>query len=61
MAWLGHDEDLQGTIESEEDVKITHAKEEQGWVFYGTGFIIPLGLFGLGLGRISLRRRRGNA
>ena len=61
VAWLGHDEDLQGTIESEEDVKITHAKEEQGWVFYGTGFIIPLGLFGLGLGRISLRRRRGNA
>ncbi len=61
ISWLAHDEALQGTIESEEDVKIQHAKDEQGWIFYGTGFIIPLGFFGLGLGRISLRRRRGNA
>lgn len=61
VSWLAHDEALQGTIESEEDVKIQHAKAEQGWIFYGTGFIIPLGFFGLGLGRIRLRRRRGNA
>lgn len=61
MAWLTHDESTGGTIESEEDIKIQHAKAEQGWIFYATSFLIPLALFGLGLGRISLRRRRGNA
>lgn len=61
MSWLSHDEGMSGTIQSEEDVKIEHAKDEQGWVFYGTAFILPAAFLGLGLGRLSVRRRRGNA
>ena len=61
IAWLAEDEALGGTVESEEDVKIEHSKEGQGWMFYGTGFIVPLGLLGLGVARIRLRKKGGAA
>ncbi len=61
VSWLGHDEELAGTVNSEEDVKIEHTRQGQGWVFYATSGLVPLGLLGLGLTRLRLRRRRGGA
>lgn len=61
IAWLAEDEALAGTVESEEDVKIEHSKEGQGWMFYGTAFIVPLALLGLGMGRIRMRNKGGAA
>ena len=61
IAWLAEDEALAGTVESEEDVKIEHSKEGQGWMFYATAFIVPLGLLGLGVGRIRRRTKGGAA
>jgi len=61
IAWLAEDEALSGTVESEEDVKIEHSKEGQGWMFYGTAFIMPLGLLALGAGRIRMRNKGGAA
>lgn len=61
IAWLAEDEALAGTVESEEDVKIEHSKEGQGWWFYGAAFIVPFGLLGLGLGRIRKRNKGGAA
>ena len=61
IAWLAEDEALGGTVESEEDVKIEHSKEGQGWMFYGTAFIVPLGLLTLGAGRIRMRKKGGAA
>lgn len=60
IAWLAEDEALGGTIESEEDVKIEHSKAGQGWIFYGTGFIFPLALLSIGIGRIRMRTRGGD-
>ena len=61
MAWLGREDALAGTVNSENDVKIEHTKEGQGVWFYGTTFAVPLMFLGLGLGRIRLRRRQGGA
>jgi hypothetical protein len=61
IAWLAEDEALAGTVESEEDIKIEHSKAGQGWMFYGTAFIVPFGLLGLGLGRIRRRTKGGAA
>jgi len=57
FAWLAQDNAMAGTVNSEEDVKIEHSKEGQGWFFYGTAFVAPLSLFGLGMIRIQLRRK----
>ena len=61
IGWLVQDQALAGTIESEEDVKIEHTKEGQGWVFWGSSVIIPMVIFGLGLVRLRLRRQGGSA
>ncbi|MEC8425357.1 MAG: Gldg family protein [Myxococcota bacterium] len=61
VSWLGHDDALAGTVNSEEDVKIEHNKEGQGWIFYSTSAFGPLGLLGLGLVRLRVRRKRGAA
>jgi hypothetical protein len=61
VSWLGHDDSLAGTVNSEEDVKIEHTKEGQGWIFYSTSGLVPLGLLGLGLIRLRVRRKRGVA
>ena len=57
IAWLAEDDALGGTVESEEDIKIEHSKEGQGWIFYGS-FIVPFGLFVLGAGRIRKRQSK---
>lgn len=61
MGWLAEDEALSGTINNEEDVKIEHTKEGQGWVFWGSTLVVPLGIFSLGMVRIRLRRKGGAA
>jgi hypothetical protein len=60
-SWLGQDESIAGTVNSEEDVKIQHAKEDQGWIFSATSGLIPLGLLVLGLVRLRVRRKRSVA
>jgi hypothetical protein len=59
LAWLTQDPALSGTVNNEEDIKIEHTKEGQGWMFYGTALLVPLGLFGAGLSRVMIRRSRG--
>ncbi len=61
VAWLAEDEAIGGTVENEEDIKIEHSKEGQGWMFYGTSFIVPLGLLSLGIGRLRMRKKGGEA
>ncbi|NOY25772.1 MAG: hypothetical protein GXP62_07845 [Oligoflexia bacterium] len=58
LSWLTEDDALKGETSSEEDVKIQHTKEGQGLWFYGSAVFLPLGLLALGIGRLSLRRRR---
>jgi hypothetical protein len=60
--WLGRDEDLAGTTESEADVRIVHTRAEQVAWFYtiiaGAPFLVLTG----GLLGVRLRRRsRGEA
>lgn len=57
VAWLAQDEALGGTVNSEEDVKILHTKEGQGWLFYGTSFGVPVIILALGLLRVRSRKR----
>ena len=60
-SWLGQDESIAGTVYSEEDVKIQHAKEDQGWIFSATSGLVPLALLVLGLLRLRVRRKRSVA
>ncbi len=55
--WLLGEEEVAGTVESEEDVKIQHTRDDQVAWFYGTIFGVPLVVFLLGLLRV--RQRRG--
>lgn len=61
VAWLGREDALAGTVNSENDVKIEHTKEGQGVWFYGTTFAVPLLFLAGGLGRIRMRRRNGGS
>lgn len=54
--WLIGAEDLTGTTESEEDVKIEHTKEGQTTWFYGTVLGVPMLVLGLGGIRVRMRR-----
>jgi len=60
LRFLQGQEALAGTIESEEDKAVQHTRDEDVIWFYGTVFLVPLGVLGLGLGFIR-RRRRGLA
>ncbi len=61
--WLLGEEELSGTVNDEEDVKIVHNKEGQGIWFYGTTFLVPLllGLFGFFRVRVRRKSRKGVA
>lgn len=61
VSWLVKDEAMAGTVNSEEDVKIQHTKEGQGWLFYGTSFLFPLGILSGGLAYVRSRKNRGAA
>ena len=56
LRWLGGQEDEAGTVESEKDVPIVHKKEEDALLFYGTSFLMPALVLGLGL--VITRRPR---
>jgi hypothetical protein len=59
--WLLREEELSGTVNDEEDIKIVHSKEGQGILFYGTTFLVPLvlGIFGFVRVRIRRKSRKG--
>jgi len=56
VLWLQKSDDPVVTVDSSEDIKIIHRKEEDVAVFYGTTFGVPLLV--LGLGWLAQRRRR---
>ena len=56
LFWLTDQADSTGTVNNEQDVKIQHSKEGQGWIFFGSSIFIPLLVFGLG--RLGIRRRK---
>ncbi|MFT4626771.1 MAG: hypothetical protein ACI8PZ_005449 [Myxococcota bacterium] len=57
VLWLVGDEDIAGEINTEEDVKIVHTRDEdQAW-FWMTVAGVPFGILGLGL--VLVRRRDG--
>ncbi|HLV22947.1 MAG TPA: Gldg family protein [Polyangiaceae bacterium] len=60
VRWLGGEESFSGEVNSEEDIKIEHTKQQDLVWFYGTIFGAPALVLGLGLayGRWS-RRPRG--
>jgi hypothetical protein len=57
LRWLGGEEENAGTVESEKDVPIVHKKEEDTLLFYGTSFLMPALVLGLGL--VVSRRPNG--
>ncbi|MEC8278236.1 MAG: hypothetical protein VX026_10995, partial [Myxococcota bacterium] len=61
LAWLVKDESTAGTVNDEKDVKIVHSQEGQGWIFYGTVFLIPIGIWMLGVFRLQMRKNKGEA
>lgn len=58
LRWLGREESLAGTIESEEDIAIAHTKAEDVAWFYSTIFGAPLLVLAIGLVRVFRRRKR---
>jgi hypothetical protein len=59
VAWLVDDPDAGGEINDEEDVKIQHTREGEGWMFYATTLLVPFGVLAMGLGWVVRRRRFG--
>ncbi len=55
--WLLREEELSGTVNDEEDIKIVHSKEGQGILFYGSTFLVPLILGIVGFVRVRIRRK----
>ena len=58
VKWLAGEEETVGETESEEDVKIDHSPDGQGWYFWGTIFAVPLLLLGAATTRSVIRLRR---
>jgi hypothetical protein len=58
IRWLIGDEDIAGDIESEEDVKIVHSRDEDQMWFYATVFAVPFLILAIGL--LIVRRRITN-
>ena len=59
VRWLGREEQLAGTTESEEDVPIQHTRAQDVAWFYSTILGAPALLLGLGLFGVRRHRRRG--
>jgi hypothetical protein len=59
VRWLTRDEDIAGDIETEEDVKIVHTRDEDQLWFWGTVFLVPLMVLGVGVLSIFRRREKG--
>ncbi|HKQ68113.1 MAG TPA: Gldg family protein [Polyangiaceae bacterium] len=54
IRWLGGEESFTGAIATTEDIKIEHTKQKDLVLFYGTIFLVPAVVLGLGL---ALSRR----
>jgi hypothetical protein len=62
VKWLGHEEGLAGTTESEQDVPIQHTQAEDVIWFYSIILGAPVLVLGVGLGGVFRRqKRRGGA
>jgi len=59
--WVMGEEELSGTIENEEDIKIEHTKDDQVVWFYGTVMGLPLLVLLVGALRVRRRRSGGPA
>jgi hypothetical protein len=57
MRWLVGDESIAGEINSEDDVPIVHTKKQDSIWFYGSSFLAPALVLGLGL-LVTRRRSR---
>ncbi|RMG19894.1 MAG: hypothetical protein D6729_04105 [Deltaproteobacteria bacterium] len=57
LRWILGEEEISGAIESEEDVRIQHTRDEDRIWFYGTSFAVPLLILGAGLFHVARRRR----
>jgi hypothetical protein len=57
IRWLGGEESFAGAVASSEDVRIEHTKQKELVWFYGTIFLVPFLVLGLGL--VYGRRVRG--
>ncbi|MEQ1503730.1 MAG: Gldg family protein [Myxococcota bacterium] len=56
VRWLNHDEDVAGEVESEEDVKVQHTREED-WMWFLTAMAaVPMLVLGVGVMFIRFRR-----
>jgi ABC-type uncharacterized transport system involved in gliding motility auxiliary subunit len=58
IKWLGGEEQFQGTVESEKDVKIEQTKHEDAVWFWSSIVGVPALVLGVGLLMIVFRRRR---
>lgn len=58
LRWLVGDEAITGDVQSEEDVKIVHTRDEDQVWFYATTFAVPLLVVGFGVILIQIRRRK---
>jgi len=58
LAWLLRDDSVSGDVVSDEDVPIRHTRDDDKLWFYGTTFAAPALVLGLGLGFVSIKRRR---
>jgi len=61
VSWLLGEEGSGGTLESEEDVKIQHTRDDQVAWFYGTIAGVPFLVFIAGALRIRRRKSGGAA
>jgi hypothetical protein len=60
LRWLTGDEKQAGTVESEKDEPLIHRKDQDALWFYGTSFLVPALVLGIGLGtRRRMRKTRG--
>ncbi|MEE9384538.1 MAG: Gldg family protein [Nannocystaceae bacterium] len=57
LNWLIGVEATSGRVESEEDIRIEHSREEQALWFYGMVLAVPAAIVGLGAMRVRRRRR----
>jgi hypothetical protein len=57
IRWLTRDEDISGEVESEEDVKVQHTRDED-WMWFLTAiFAVPATVLGAGVVFVQRRRR----
>ena len=58
LRWLTDDEAVAGLVETEEDIRIQHTREQDVMWFYGTIFAVPLLVLVGGVVHVKRRRKR---